>query len=244
MRALFTAAIAVCLMMGSSAAQDGTASLTGQARDILGQGLPGTLAELESTQAPVALFQTVADTGGAYRFSGLPAGEYHLKLSRIGFYSLIIKSVIISNGEHKTMPTFQLAPGASGDCSHDPVELDAIPFLQSADTVGSLGGTVRLGDGLGTSTPMSGAEITLICSTGKACGAAKTDSAGQFLFKALPRGYFSVRFTAEGFYPQDSPLYRVAQGVASAYTSLHVERCHLGNCDPKLRPTKPLVVCE
>jgi hypothetical protein len=244
MRALFTAAIAICLMTPPSAAQDGTASLTGKVEDVLGTGIADTLAELESRRTPVIIFQTVADAGGAYRFSTLPAGEYDLKLSRPGFNSLIVKSTLVLNGEHRTLPTLHLAAGANGDCRSGHVEPDAIRFLRSGASIGGFGGTVRLGEGLGESTLASGADVTLVCSTGKPCGASRTDSDGQFLFKALPPGYFSVRVTAAGFYPRDSPTYRVEQGVESAYTSIYVERCPLENCDPKLRPEKPPVVCE
>ena len=244
MRAIITAVIAICLMTLPSLAQDLTASLTGKVEDVLGTGVADTLVELESTRAPVVIFQTVADAGGAYRFSGLPAGEYDLKLYRLGFSSLTVKSTIILNGEHRTLPTLHIAAGVNGDCSGVYLEPDAIRFLRSGLNLGSFGGTVRLGEGPGESTRVSGANVTLVCSTSKSCGEARTDSNGQFLFEAIPPGYYSVRVTATGFYPQNSPNYRVEQGVDSAYTSILVERCLLGNCDPKLHPPKPLVICE
>jgi Carboxypeptidase regulatory-like domain len=223
-----------------SVAQDGTASLTGNVQDVLGTGIADTLAELESTRTPVILFQTVADAGGAYRFSGLSGGEYALKLSRLGFNSQTVKSIIILNGEHRTLPTLHLAAGANGDCrGHG--EPDAIRFLRSGVNIGSLGGTVRLAEGLGE-------DIRRGHNLGVQHGQVLRCSQDRF-GRAIPvqssaSRIFSVRVTASGFYPQDSPTYRVADGVESAYTSIYVERCPLGNCDPKLRPEKAAVVCE
>jgi Carboxypeptidase regulatory-like domain len=238
MRAPVSTAIALFLVALPVVAQDGTASLTGKVQDPVSAGAADTLVELVLTRAPVILFQSIADSGGVYRFTRLPAGEYDLTLSHVGFNTLTVKSTIILNGEHRAMPTLQLSAGANGDCSH-PGEPDAIRFFRSQTNVGSFGGTVRLGG-----TTVSGADITLKCTTGKPCGAARTDSGGQFLFKALPSGYFSVRVTGLGFYPEDSPTYRVAAGAESAYASIYIDRCPLGNCDPKLRTEKPPAICE
>lgn len=240
MRALFNAAIAACLTMGPSVAQDGTASLTGKVQDISGAIIPGFVAELESVQAPINRFRTVGDAAGAYRFSGLPAGEYDLKLSRNGFNTLKVKSTLILDGEQRVMPILHLT--AAYNCGPEP--LDSIRFLPSADNVGNFGGTVRIDKGLESGTLLSGADITLICSTGKACGAAKTDADGRFLFKGLPPGDFSIRVTKVGFYPAVASSYKVEAGVETVYWPIDIDRCHLGNCDPKLRPKKPLVVCE
>jgi hypothetical protein len=240
MRALFTAVIAVCLTIGPSIAQDGTASLTGKVQDISGAIIPGFLAELESVQAPINRFRTVGDAAGVYRFSGLPAGEYDLKLSSNGFNMLKVKSTLILGGEQSAMPIFHLAAGYCGG----PDPLDFIRFLPSANNIGNLGGTVRIDRGLGSSTPLPGAGITLICRTGKACGAAKTNADGEFLFKALPPGDFTVRVTKAGFYPAVASSYKVEAGVETVYWPIDIERCQLGNCDPKLRPKKPMAVCE
>jgi hypothetical protein len=244
MRALLIAAIALGMLTLPSSAQDGTASLTGKVQDITGAIIPGFVAELESEQAPGNRFRTVGDAAGVYRFSGLPAGEYDLKLAQAGFSHLTVKSTLILNGEQRTMPDLQLAIGATG-CSGDAV-LDYIRFLPLRNSTGNLGRTVRLDEGpmVGESRPMSGAHVTLVCGTGKSCGATRTDSHGQFLFKALPPGNFSVRVTNAGYYPEGAPVYKVEGGVEKVYRSIYVERCPLGNCDAKLRPKKPLIVCE
>ena len=232
---LFTAAIAMCMLVLPSVAQDGTASLTGKVQDVRDVGVPGTLAELNQ-------FQAFADAAGVYRFAGLPAGEYRLKLSQSGFRSSIIKSIHILYGEQKSTPVVHLAIAGCGIDAG--AQFDSIRFLPSGDNIGNLGGSVRLDKGRGKSVPISGADVTLLCSTGKACGAAKTDSRGEFLFQSLAPGGFSVRVTGKGFYPQASPSYTVEGGIESVYTSIYIERCHLGNCDPKRRPKKPPALCE
>jgi carboxypeptidase family protein len=225
-------------------AQDRTASLTGKVTDITGALVAGTLAELRSESAPERGYRTTADSAGAYHFSTLPADEYTLKLSMPGFRSLTVKSIHISESEQKWVPTVQLAVSING--CRDRGVLDYIRFLQLVADIGNLGGSVRLDKGpmVGQSPLVAGADVTLICSTGKICGATKTDSSGGFLFKALRPGIYSVRVNNAGFYPLNKPEYEVAKGIESIYWSVYIERCPLGNCDPWLRPEKPAAVCE
>jgi hypothetical protein len=239
MRGLCTAALSICMLIPPSPAQGGTASLTGKVQDFAGAIIPGAVAELESEQTPLSRFRTVTDGAGVFRLFGLPAGEYNLKLSRPGFDTLTVKSTLIMNGEQKTMPTLQLDLNA---CFGTP--RDHIRFLPPGDHAGSLSGTVRSDEGREQTTPISGAYVTLICTAGKPCGAVKTDSNGEFQFKALPPGEFSVRLTHAGFYPASGPPFTVEDGIESVYKPIYLERCHLGNCNPNLRPKKPLVVCE
>jgi hypothetical protein len=241
MRPPVATAIALFILVLPSVAQELTGSLTGVVQGNTGGAVvPGAVAELESEGAPISRFRTVTDGAGIYRFFGLPKGEYDLKLFSPGFNHLTVKSIIVLDGEHRTMPPLHLDPAYCGG----PDPLDFIRFLSSRDKVGNLGGSVKFDDWPEQAIPISGASVTLICSTGKPCGAARTDSGGRFLFNALPPGDFSVRVSGPGFYPQDSPLYTVEQGLESVYSPIYVERCHLGNCDPRRRPKKPLQVCE
>jgi len=54
----------------------------------------------------------------------------------------------------------------------------------------------------------------------------------------------SVRVSQPGFYPLDVPRYAIQKGFESVYQPISAERCHSGNCDPKLRREKPIAVCE
>jgi len=245
MRAICSVLIGVCLLTLPSVAQDATAGLAGKVRDITGAGVSGTQAELLSETVPDRRFRTAADSSGVYHFSGLPTDEYTLKLFRPGFKSLTVKSIHILESEQKSLPTLQLEVGSFADCGGHAV-LDYIRFLPSGDHFGNLGGSIRIDQGpmVGKSPPVAGADVTLMCSTGKVCGATKTNSDGEFMFKALPPGNLAVRVNRTGFYPLNEPGYTIEEGLESVYWSIYLERCPLGNCDPMLRPKKPPATCE
>jgi hypothetical protein len=220
---LFTVVTAICMLVPPALAR--------------------TVADLESERPPISRFQAVADAAGVFRFAGLPAGEYDLRLTQAGFKRLAVKSIHVLDGEQKLLPVLQLAIGEVADCGGHAV-LDYIRFLPLEDQVGNLSGTVRVDQvpWVADSPPVVGAEVTLICSTG-ACGATTTDSNGEFQFRAVPSGDFSVRVTNSGFYPLAEPRYTIKPGLESIYLPIYIERCYLGNCDPKLRPKKPLAIC-
>jgi Carboxypeptidase regulatory-like domain len=234
-----------CLLIFAlaSAAHDGSASLMGKVKDITGAGVPGTVAEL-SLESPAIQFRAAADSNGVYRFSGLQLGAYTLQLRRAGFHLLTVKSVQVSDGEQKTLPDLQLEVGLMADCGGHAVR-DAIRLLPSRDRAGNLVGSVRIDEGpmAGSSAPVSGADVSLLCNTRKPCRRAKTDSNGEFRFDAVPAGPYSVRVERVGFYSLTEPGYTVEDGIESIYLSVYIEACS-GNCDPRLRPKKPIATCQ
>jgi hypothetical protein len=230
MRAPVTTAIALFLLALPLVAQDSTASLTGKVTGITSAGVDGTVAELESERAPIRRFRAVADAAGEYRFAGLPAGDYDLKLSGLGFFPLNVKAIHILDSEQRSMPPVQLPEGLV-DCR---IGLDYL--LPSGDKRGSLRGTVRLAR---VGMPISGAAVTLICDTGKTCGKTRADSGGEFVFETLPRGDFSLLVKSPGFYHGFAPHFGVMDGFESVYSSMYLDRCPLGNCRKKR-----LVICQ
>jgi hypothetical protein len=245
MRAICSGLIGLCLLTLPSVAQDGTAGLRGRVKDITGAGVSGTQAELLSETVSDRRFRTSADSTGVYHFSGLPTDEYTLKLLSPGFKALTVKSIHILESEQKSLPTLQLQVGSVADCGGHAV-LDYIRFLSSGDHFGDLVGSIRIEQEpfVVKSQPIADANVTLICATGKVCGATKTNSDGEFAFKALPPGTLSVRVDHTGFYPLNEPGYTIEEGLESVYWSIYIERCPLGNCDPGLRTKKPLATCE
>jgi hypothetical protein len=243
MRTPITTAIALFFLALPSAAQELTGSLTGKVTIFTGGAVPGADAELEAEGTPITRFRAITDDDGVYSFAGLPSGYYTLRLSRTpGFFPLTVKSIQILNAEQRMMPTLQLGVGQV-DCGVYAL-LDYIRLRPSRDNVGNLGGTVRVDQGQGKSELMLGVDVTLICNNGKACSAPRTDPSGEFLFKALPPGSFSVRVATPGFYPQDSPPFRVKEWIETVYQPIYVEACPRGNCDPKLPPRRPKSPCE
>jgi Carboxypeptidase regulatory-like domain len=230
--------------MPPAVAQLGGAGLTGRVKDITGGGVSGAQAELRSETVSGRSFRTSADASGLYNFSGLPKDEYTLKLVSSGFKSLTVKSIRVLENEQKSLPALQLEVGLMADCGGHAV-LDYIRFLPSENHLGNLSGRIRVDQGpVVESPPVVGADVTLMCSTGRVCGATKTDSDGAFMFKALPPGSLSVRVNRTGFYLLNEPGYTIEEGLESVYGPIYIERCPLGNCDPRLRPKKPLATCE
>jgi len=229
-----------CLFALRSAAQDGTAHLTGKVKDLFGAGVSGARADLVSETVATRKFRTSADSTGVYDFSRLPADYYTLELSSPGFRSLTVKSISIFENEKKALPTLQLEISNIADCGGHAV-LDYIRFLPREDHSGNLRGSVRA-DG-GKRKPLAGADVALICSGDKTCGATKTNADGEFLFTTPPRD-FSIRVTHSGFYPVNEPGFVIQEGLESVYWPIYVERCPLGDCDPRLCPKKPIAHCE
>ena len=244
MRALCSVLIGVCLLTLPCLAQDGTARLTGKVTDITGAAVSGTLVELRSESAPERGYRTAAASTGGYDFSGLTRGDYTLKLFKPGFKTLTAKSIHILDDEQKSLPTLQIEVVSFGCGDH--AMLDYIRFVPLGDHIGNLGGSVRLDKGpmVGKSPPIAGADVTLICGTGKVCGETKTDSNGEFMFKARPPGDVSLRVNRVGFYPLNKSGYKIVEGLESIYWSIPIERCSLGNCDPMLRPKRAPARCE
>jgi hypothetical protein len=62
----------------------------------------------------------------------------------------------------------------------------------------------------------------------------------------LSPGVYGLNFRRDGFYPENATGYdySVNAGWESVYSSVRLQRCPNGNCDPKLRPTKPPAICE
>jgi hypothetical protein len=201
-------------------------------------------AELQSETAPTRVFRGKTDGAGEYRFAGLPADEYTLKLSIQGFVSLTIKPIHLSAGEQKTVRPLEM--GVGGNCGNKYRGADHISLLPAGTRVGNLGGSVLSEPEPGTagSRPVAGADVTLICAGGSRCGTTKTNSRGEYAFWGLLPGTFSVRIEPAGFYPTEQSDFRVQDGLETVYWPVEIEACHLGNCDPKLRPAKPLTVCE
>ena len=244
MRAFWAIAIGACLVVKPSPSQDGTSTLVGIVQDKSGVGILNADAELRPETVSARAYRTHADASGVFRFSGLPEDEYTFKVSSPYFLSLVIRSIHLLSGEQKAVPVLQLALG--GMCWNDtPPWPEYDRLLAPGTRVGDLAGRVDIEPGATLSKPrrLAGAEVSLLCAEGIVCGKTTTDSRGEFVFKGLSPGRFSLRVVRVGFYPTSQSGYEVRKGLESHWL-LPVERCPLGNCDPTLRPREPLAVCE
>jgi hypothetical protein len=240
MRALFISAIAALLLVSPLVGQEGTGSLTGKVQDLTGAAIAQAWAELTSGNPPAVVSKTQADTFGVYRFTGLPAREYTLKLLSPGFQSLSVKSIQILDSERHSLPPIELEIGVCGFHA----TLDYLNELPQGGA-GSMVGSVRLDKGptARNNPPIADATVSLICGNSAVCGTTKTASNGEFIFRSIPPGAFSVRVQHAGFYTLEESSYVVQAGFEAMYRSTYMERCALGNCDPRRRPQK-LALCE
>src|SRR5438132_7146402 len=87
-----------------SAGQVGTATIVGQALDSNGARIPRAKVELRSERSSSNVHRTETDERGDYLFEGLLADEYALEISSPGFQTLRVRSIAISDREHRIMP--------------------------------------------------------------------------------------------------------------------------------------------
>jgi hypothetical protein len=247
MRLFCTLATCVGFLAVSSVAQDGTASLAGRVQDITNAGLPGTLADLKSETFQGNEYQTRADAAGIYSFSGLPAGEYTLKLLEPGFSFLTVKSITMLEGEKKSMPLLQLSIPTSACNGISGARLDYVRPLPSRVHGGDLRGSVRLDqDTVTPARPIAGANVTLLSGGDSPYRATTTDSGGEFIFDDMDAGQFAVRVTKNGFYPLDLPPswgYWAGQGLELMYGPVFLEACPRGDCSAPRPPRKIIGLC-
>ncbi|MGH9647579.1 MAG: carboxypeptidase-like regulatory domain-containing protein [Bryobacteraceae bacterium] len=206
------------------------ASLTGTVLDTTGAYVPKASAELNSG---IKKYQAKADDTGVYRFVNLPAGEYTLKISVLGFKTLTIKFIALSDNEQKRTPDVTLETGRG--CG-DPSYRDFVRLLPSPTSFGRLSGSVL--------PAMAGVQITLVCRTFQPCGSTKTDSSGAFSFEMLSAGVYGLSFSRAGFFPEDARgyFYTVNTGLESVYGPILLEKCPDGNCEAKIQRILP--ICE
>lgn len=203
------------------------ASLMGTVVDANGVYIARAPVELDSGTKK---YQVQGDDEGVYKFSELPAGEYTLTFRVLGFQVRTVKSIVLSDGEHKPMPDVPLEV-VSVDC-HGPIRRD-IHLLPLGAAFGQLSGSVL---------PLApGVEVFLICRTFRACRITKTDSNGHFSFDMLSAGAYGLSFHRDGFYDQNATGYEyyVNAGWESVYAPVTLEQCVAGNCAAKVQRILP-----
>jgi hypothetical protein len=219
------------------------ATLTGVVTHPTGAPISDASAEIHPSSTPTRTLQTVTDSTGTWHFSALPSDEYDLRFSRPGFSPLTLRSISISPGEQKELPPIRLSTTYCGD---DRAALDYARLIRPGSYTGSLVGRVILDQRplLDQSPPVPSADVTLVCSTGKPCGATTTNEDGEFAFWDLPPGTFAIRVDRPGYYSIDKPGYLIQEDLESVYRPIYLERCSSGSCDPAKRPKRVLSLCE
>ncbi len=226
---LFIKSIVVLATAGVLGAQDTSATVSGQVRDITSAVIPWTDAELTLEDPPYTRFTVRTDNEGRFKFTVLPPGTYTLKLSQQGFSSLTVKAIGLANAEQKGLPPLRLNIGF---CGGPPVP-EFLELRRTEHSGGNLSGLVLRDE----NHAIARATVTLICASGKVCGATKTDANGGFLFFYVsPRDDYVIRVTHPGYYASGGAGYQVQTGYDATYRPLMM--------DSRLRPKPPLSLCE
>jgi uncharacterized protein YfaS (alpha-2-macroglobulin family) len=113
--------------------------------------------------------ETSTGDDGAYRFSGLPAGDHRVRI--------LLPRGYLADGETEQAVTIQGASEARADF-----------FVYRH---GAIEGRVVMDDG----TPLASVDVTLIDSTGAVVRTAKSDAQGGYSFQDVPVDKYTVRVT-------------------------------------------------
>ena len=140
----------------------------------------------------------------------------------------------------------ELNVSSVGDCSGHAV-LDRLRLLPSKGRAEDLRGSVLQDQEsmVARTRPIVGADVALICGTGVTCGVTRTDSKGEFTFRDLSPGDFTVHVNGAGFYSLDEPGYTNPGGDRiELLAGVYIERCPKGNCGQRAAPRRRPVRCE
>ena len=173
------------------------------------------------------------DRTGHYQVEGIPAGEYAFQVRSAGFKTYEIQSIRIGAGQRLRVPDTALRVG---DLCGRPLQYESLRILPGAPDSGSLKGSVYP-----IWPPFSRVSVTLVCDAGRVCGSTQTSWTGKFEFRDLPTGWYELKISRRGFYPEEEKDLPVSAGLEQVYFPLGLDKCPNGNCDPKLRRIK---VCE
>ena len=96
---------ALVLWVGVAFGAEGT--LSGVVKGLEGEAIPGANVVLVGDLLPGGKIGTATDEDGRFRLEGLPAGEYQLNVTHIGYRSLMREGVGIVSGEQELMLTLE-----------------------------------------------------------------------------------------------------------------------------------------
>jgi hypothetical protein len=219
---LFINSIFLLAVAAVLAAQDTSASVSGEIRGPRGATLGPLNAELTRLEPPHSTFSLRLDDEGRFKFTVLPPGTFTLTVAQLGFKTLKVKSIVVASADQKTLPPLRM------DVS--PTDMPWLPIpefeLRAGDQrFGNLAGRVMRDE----VRPLTHATVQLFCGD-QICGETKTDANGDFLFLNLaPRDEYSFRISHPGFYSwqgTDYTAFEVLAGYDATYEPIVLPRRH------------------
>lgn len=196
LRLAFIAALATLFTMTGTplpaAAADPTAAIKGVVLSFM-DPLGFARVTVFNADTGTALKSVVADVGGNYLVTGLPAGRVQVRATKTGY----LTSWADNAPSRATARIYTLSPGQVLEQSWDPpvLSLDLAPEAVVTGTVLGVSDVPLPGTG----TPVAGASVTVLSEDGRGLGHAVTDATGGFRVGMLPSGLVRVRASAAGY---------------------------------------------
>ncbi|MGC4051082.1 MAG: carboxypeptidase-like regulatory domain-containing protein [Paludibaculum sp.] len=171
--------------------------------DATGAPIPGVFVFLQSESDAIRRSRGLTDNDGAFKFLDLPAGNFRLEVISTTFSNKSIRVVNLPAEEARVLAPIELQVGLFSGCDSHLLHLQDGSILASTADTGDLAGAfVNKKD-----KPIANVVVELSCKGGQICGLARTNANGEFLFRGLKPGYYSViakgarhySLTKEGF---------------------------------------------
>lgn len=227
--------MAVCVVLLAIGAGTGSCfagSLSVKLVDATGASIPGMFVFLQSESDASRRSRGWTDNDGAYKFLDLPAGNFRLEVISTTFSNKSIRVVELPAEEDRVLSSIELQVGLFSGCDSQMLHLQDGSILASTADTGDLAGTfVNKKD-----KPIANVVVELSCGDDQICGQARTNSKGEFLFRGLKPGYYSVIAKGARHYPLTKAGFVVRAGLRLTYGSIELESCVRGDCDPAHKP--------
>ncbi|MCC6589454.1 MAG: carboxypeptidase regulatory-like domain-containing protein [Bryobacterales bacterium] len=205
------------------------AELKGRVQDPTSHAVSGTLIELVAEHTAVS--KTYSDDEGRYSLTGVPAGNYTLKLSQAGFKNLTVEAIHLVEGRRISVPDLQLKVGGCPGL----FETNTFRLLEHSDGSGIVSGTVTIAGHAGRSIERAKVRLRR---DGRIVSETHTDSAGRFSFANLEPRTFRIEAERPGF-RQFEEMVEAKAGLDSIY-HISLKRWRLWS---RFR-REPLPMCE
>ncbi|QOY87396.1 carboxypeptidase-like regulatory domain-containing protein [Paludibaculum fermentans] len=154
-----------------------------------------------------------------------------------------IRALHISAEEERALAPLELEAGLSAGCDALSLDLRDGILLAAGTEAGALAGAVVNRK----DKPIANVAVELSCEEDRICGQTRTNAKGEFLFRGLKPGHYSVIAKGARHYSLTKEGFVVRAGLRLVYGSIELESCGWGDCNPAHRRKDPKFlgqICE
>jgi hypothetical protein len=230
--------VSMLLLSGLTSVLKG-GSISGLAEYVPGKGPPGAYIHLQDIMGDVKTDRTAAD--GSFRFTELAEGEYSLTFDALGFVRLHVERIPVNADSDVRLPP--VIPQVS---SCPDARFGHTNFLRAIDSaaITRITGIITVHGKARNIPPVYGAKVILDCDDRTECGSARSGKNGIFTVDIPSAQKVHVRIEYPGFYTSVIDTLFPQKGWDNNYGEFRLDRCPLGNCNPRFRPKPPISICE